>query len=733
MGTGGKKAKAKDKNSKAAAMKQKIKKSKSPEGTESRTTIESSAPSSPNLVAQDQDLDQAQGVTLEPASKVVESIELDPSEVCNKGCGTDQISSTAADQQVTVKEDHPDSGISFQGEGTPESRVESEERHSSKEGSPLVEPRQRRPSAVPFAPFSPVPALVPLPSPSLTEARFMSSPSPETHFHYPPPPAFFQYPSPYTSPYASPYVSPVPKVSSPLARSHYPYMPPAMSPTATPPPPATQPVPPTPPAPAPVASAAPPSSVHSPTLVQSPVMSTAGVVPPYAPCPPHPPDGHFTPRSYSIADPSYASSFQAIRDLGLGNGQSSDTPPENDIDHLELLQRIQAAIPDINRLLHGFRHTHSKLSSREAEMKQIGNQHEQALMHKDFYIEALQSQMKKTANESAEECAKLKNTINELRLELGNLQEKQKDLEDGLATHQKSNEELSQTKSDLEAEIAKLNTSIQEAKEAHEKEREEQKEERAKALATQKQELTELFEEIKNEDEKAATEALEARDKELRDQLDSQKGVWEKEKASMEETLEAQRKELEDAKTELASKIAALESKKTELAERVAELTSARSALAFRLNELEEKEREMAEIRNKSAQELETLEKSHSGEVEAMQRTHEEQLAAAAKGVEEKIAALEAHFAEKEHHWTEERAALEKLLSEKDSELMSAEREKEKLEGDGYIKEQQLQRAVDEMRSTIDHLDRDCERLRKTLHSLGEATDLKTTKGDQFL
>jgi hypothetical protein len=55
------------------------------------------------------------------------------------------------------------------------------------------------------------------------------------------------------------------------------------------------------------------------------------------------------------------------------------------------------------------------------------------------------------------------------------------------------------------------------------------------------------------------------------------------------------------------------------------------------------------------------------------------------------------------------------------------------MEGDGIIKEQHLQRAVSEMRSTIDHLDRDCDRLRKTLLSLGEATDLKSTKGDQFL
>lgn len=453
-------------------------------------------------------------------------------------------------------------------------------------------------------------------------------------------------------------------------------------------------------------------------------------------------------RSYSVSDQPYMASFQAIQNLGLNNGQVHEngtiSPPENDQEHIELLQRIQSAIPDINRLLHGFRHTHTRLSSREAEIKQIGSQHEQALMHKDYYIEALQAQMKKTANESAEECTKLKNTINELRLELGDLQEKQKDLEDGLAGHQKTNEELSQSKSELEAEIDKLNASIKEAQETYEKELEAQKEEHAKALTTQKQELTELFEEIKNEDEKAASEVLEAREKELRDQHDSTKGEWEKEKKLLEDTLETQRGELEATKSELVSKIATLETKETELEKQLVELNTAREEFASKVAALEAKEKELEEIRQKSAQELEALQQGHSSEQEALRtghaseldtlrQAHDAQLAAAAKELNDKIAAIEAHFLEQEKHWEAERAALQKLLSEKDDELTSAERERDKLEGDGLVKEQQLQRAVEEMRSTIDHLGNDCDRLRRTLQSLGEATDLKTTKGDQFL
>lgn len=771
MGASGKKAKAKDKNGNGkAGAKQKNKSTKAPEATVNQTITEFLTPENPVPVVQEPELGQPPEPALEQIPEAIEPLESCSVPADHEECG--DVPSQLEDpsnQPPAVKEDPPETAAPvLTDKDTLEAPIEPEESqqpiedsHRSVEESPKTESRERTPVASPFVSHSPVPSQVPLPSPSLTEARFMYSASPESRFHpaspaaipyaspvpyaspiayaspvpYTPPLAYTSpYASPFASPFASPYVSPVPKVSSPLARSHYPYMPPAMpptiSPTATPPPPQA------PPPPA-MAPPPPPSTTQSyTTAVHSPVMSSAGVVPPYAPYPPPQPSPHYMHRSYSVSDQPYAASFQALRDLPLGNDSQHEngtvSPPENDAEHIELLKRIQSALPDINRLLHGFQNTHSRLNSREAEMKQIGNQHEQALMHKEFYIEALQSQMKKTANESAEECAKLKNTVNELRLELGNLQEKQRDLEDGLATHQKTNEELSQSKSDLEADVAKLNTSIEESKATHEKERDEQKEEHAKALATQKQELTELFEEIKNEDEKAAAEALEAREKELREQHEASKGEWEKEKTLIQETLETNRNELETTKAELASKIATLESKETELESRLAEINSVREEVASKLAELELKEKELQETREKNTQQIESIQNTHAGELDYVRQKHTEELAAAAKELNDKTSAIVALLTEKEKGWEAEKAGLVQQISEKDGELMSSEREKERLEGDGLVKEQQLQRAVDEMKSTIDHLDGDCDRLRKTLHSLGEATDLKT-KGDRFL
>ncbi|KAJ5825745.1 hypothetical protein N7474_002883 [Penicillium riverlandense] len=573
-------------------------------------------------------------------------------------------------------------------------------------------PEQQKQSAEhfpssPAGPFSPVPAFVPLPSPSLTEARFMHSPSPENHSFHPPHPGFVGYPAP--------------RFSSPLAYSHFPRMSPNMSPYGTPPPPV--------PSMAVVPTA--PSSIAP--VPHSPAMSSIGVVPPYAPYASSPPptEYHFPSRAYGYSEQSYTSASQAVRDLSLSqvHDNGAISPLENDSEHIELLQRIQSAIPDISRLLHGFKSTHSKLSSREAEIKHIGHQHEQALMHKDFYIEALQAQMRKTANESAAECAKLKNTVNELQLELGDLYERQNGLEDSLAAHQKSNEELSQSKLDLEAQITKLNARIQETQHAHEKEIEKQQKERDEALEAQRLELTELFEEIKNEDEKTAAEALATREKELLDQHAANRAGWEKEKAQITSLLEFERNNMESINAELATKSAECESKRTELDAALAEVKTTRDDL---MAKLAAKQKELEETNVTNRRDLEALHQGHAGELESLQHSHEEHLAAAVKKMEDHTTSLETNFREQEQKWAEERAVLETLLSEKDSELSSFEQQKEKLEMDTLIKEQQLQRAADEMRSTIDHLDKDCHRLRTTLHSLGEATDLKNTKGDQF-
>lgn len=593
---------------------------------------------------------------------------------------------------------------------------------------------------------SPVPASIPLPSPSLSEIQYTTShtrsrTSSPAALNYASPPltaaspasrhasptakfgspaSRIYHPIPKAASPAPSTISPILKVSSPLVPS---FMPPMMSPSTTPP------VAPAIPSAHPLAA---PSAVPA---YHSPVMSSVGGVPAYAPHR-YPPVPTMFPIPHTYVDSTYASSLQAIQDVSLNGGHRLDkgvtSPPENEQELVDLLQRIQSAIPDINRLMHGFRHAQAKLSSREAEFKHAVKQHAQTLMRKEYYINALESQMKKAARESAEESTKLKDTVSKLRMELGSLQEKERDLEENLAMSGKLNKELSQSKADLEDQITRLNTSIQEAQESHERELDRLKEEQAEALASQKQELTELFEEIKNEDERTAAEVLEAREKELLGQQELLKADHEKEKQQMQESHDALQSKFDEKQDELAAIREELGAKVAELESKQAELDSLRDEVAAKISELEERQKELDDARAEHEITLSELRQGHANEMQSLQTHHEEELFSSARVLADKLTALKT-YGEKEQQWAEEKSELENRLCQKIEELSNSEREKESVQEDGIFKEQQLQRAVEEMQATINGLGSESDRLRKTLNSLGEATDLKNTKTDSFL
>jgi chromosome segregation ATPase len=632
--------------------------------------------------------------------------------------------------------------------------VAAEQKPESPEGTILEDADSSGPA------LPPPPAPKPLPSPSPTNANSTRSPGPE------------HQPAHRGSSSVTAWKSPVYKYASPPMHPYSPYMmnahPHMMHPGGS----------------------VHPSSASFATAYHSPNMEHASMGSPYG----------YGKRSGSIATGTrdyYHAGMDPPRTNGNANGhrELDDGPLEDDShDAVHLLTRIEKVMPDLSRLLHSFKDTRGKLTAREAEARQLEAQHEQALMHKDFYIEALQAQMKKSATETAEELSKLRNTINELRLELGNLQEKLKDMEENLTTSRNERDELSQARAELEGEIENLQTTIRELQVAHEMAIEGQKEHERAELATQKEELTSLFEEIRAEDEKAANDKYNTRENELLDEQESMKSAWDQEKQQMEEAgstlqteheaamndkqteldgkaqelndaqlqlertmeqLEARKSELESQKNELLSKQGELDSKITELEAKHAELETTRAEVTTKQSKIEEKHKELDEIRQKHAVELEQLTDSHRRELDNLQETHsnerqgdrdlhavelsglkdthEGQLAAALKEAEEKWQALLVQVQEKEKNWESHRLSLERQLVEKVDELATLEREREALERNDVARERQLQTAVDEMRRTIDNMESDREKLRKTLQSLGEATDLKSSKGDPFL
>ncbi|OKL56959.1 hypothetical protein UA08_07801 [Talaromyces atroroseus] len=666
-----------------------------------------------------------------------------------------------AAETAEVKHDHPEDDKEAPAETEPEPTEDNPVTHS------IASPTPR------------APAPAPLPSPVPSQPRSVHSPAPA-------PPADHPL-SRRGSPLAY-HTSPSYKYASPQMQAYNPYMigmpgPPPMHPGSVA---------------SPSASFA--TAYHSPTMEHTPMASP-----------------HMYPRrgsAYPNGARDYSNGYyngRMDRTLSGGSGHSyrmdrtNSQHAEEDPghEHHHLLGRIEKAMPDITRLLDSFKETRNKLQASEAESRQLQAQHEQAIMHKDFYIEALQGQMKKAATETAEEYSKFKDVISGLRMELGNQQEKAKDLKEYLDASRKQNEELETLKSELESEIQTLQKKIEELQIEHERALEEAKEHERSELATQKEELTNLFEEIRAEDEAAANERYNEREKELLDEQAALKSEWEEKQRGMEEAhdnmraehetaindkhaelqktlsdletaksdlqavsdslvhksedLENKERELDATKEELEAKLIEikqaqddLHNKQDELHATQAELQTTLDELESRKSELDNKHKELEEahkqhseekeeligshsaaldtMRDGHSTELNTLRDTHSNEIDNLRSTHE----TASKEMEERFDKLSRDYNEKEKTWAAEKSTLQRHLNEKLDEIASMERERESLERDDMMRERQLQSAVDEMRRTIDNMENDREKLRKTLTSLGEATDLKTSKGDQF-
>ncbi|RAO72703.1 uncharacterized protein BHQ10_008715 [Talaromyces amestolkiae] len=528
-----------------------------------------------------------------------------------------------------------------------------------------------------------------------------------------------------------------------------------------------------------------PNAYHSPMMEHTPMASP-----------------HMYPRRSSTyangARDYYNGRMDRTLSGGSGNShahsqrmEKTNSHTNNEDDHHEhhhLMGRVEKAMPDLSRMLDSFKETRNKLQAREAEFKQLQSQHEQAIMHKDFYIEALQGQMKKAATETAEEYGKFKDIISGLRVDLSNQQDRIKDLQQFLDTSRKQNEELEQIKSELESEIRTLEKRVEEMQMDHERALEEAKEHERAELSMQKEELTNLFEEIRTEDETAANERYNEREKELLEVQETLKSAWEEKHRELEEAhgnlktehddkhaelertladLKAAKNDLQAVRDSLVSKSEDLETKenelettKAELEEKLGEVKKAQDELHYKQEELQATQAELqstleelvtkkAELEGKHAEledahkrhaeekgqligshftELDNIRDVHATEISNLRTTHETN----AKELQDRLDKFAKDFDEKERTWAAEKTMLQRQLHEKLDELAGIEREKDALERDDVVRERHLQSAVEEMRRTIDNMENDREKLRKTLQSLGEATDLKSSKGDQF-
>jgi hypothetical protein len=124
---------------------------------------------------------------------------------------------------------------------------------------------------------------------------------------------------------------------------------------------------------------------------------------------------------------------QGNRELGMvGDSQSSN---EEEDEAFELLSRIQSAIPDLQLLMHRYREATSQLGIQEKLIHQKELQASETLRQNESHVDRLMKEMDFQAQNHSTE-------ISKLRLEIGNLEEKHKELVNAVAVSENVRAEL---------------------------------------------------------------------------------------------------------------------------------------------------------------------------------------------------------------------------------------------------------------------------------------------------
>ncbi len=134
-------------------------------------------------------------------------------------------------------------------------------------------------------------------------------------------------------------------------------------------------------------------------------------------------------------------------------GTSKSHGPEDE--PIDLLQRIQSAIPDLHTLVNKYRETSGRLGERESRIKESEAHKAAALKQKEIYIQQLAKELEALSTKHSTESSKL-------RLEIGNMEDKQKALQESLAAEKKLKTELEGAHRSLQLNLEQAERAMQE-------------------------------------------------------------------------------------------------------------------------------------------------------------------------------------------------------------------------------------------------------------------------------
>jgi len=408
------------------------------------------------------------------------------------------------------------------------------------------------------------------------------------------------------------------------------------------------------------------------------------VMPAYAnySIPPHNPG--FSSPSYHIPNRGHSSTSSRmsmpteplpIGQPGSGNMErinSLDSPglPKQggEDDPVDLLQRIQSAIPDLHLLVNRYRETSGQLGMSENLIKETEAQKSVALKQKESDIEKLAKELDNVKSKYSAESSKL-------RFEISNMEEKQKELQDNVVAEQKSKEELQVKHNTLSTELERMQKNFDKEKSRIISDSEDWK---RRAL----QDKHALEEDMQRQKQLAETT--------LQGRLADLGRVHAQEKESLKASLARQKKDLEtdhsNARQELEKTIDARKKALEESRRKHAE-------------DRDSWEGERAVLGKGSEEQRKLLTSQHHKEVEAMRRTQE--------------------------------ASEERIRQQVQDDTTKLQDQIEKLQAGWDAEKAKFARSMADLKAQAARMDDENKKLQRMADAFGEVTDLRS-RGDPF-
>ena len=355
----------------------------------------------------------------------------------------------------------------------------------------------------------------------------------------------------------------------------------------------------------------------------------------------------------------------------------------NDDDAVDLLHRIQNTIPDLTDLINRYRYTSNQLGAHQITIKETEAQKAEkiaALQQKENYIEKLNKELEAAESRHAADTSKL-------RLQIGNMEEKHKELHDSLQAHGK-------TKLGLETAVQALQTEKETLLRAHHEDKSNIQQEYNDRHKTLSETLARERRQIEEKCRREVNATLEARLVE-RDRLHSQ------EKAALEASLARQKREADaEHESHKQSLENAIMEKRKDLEEaRRKQSVDAHAWQSERAALLSDKEIGYSAMLNRFDQEKRDREAVHQRELQQMRSSWEQEKARLKKDAESGITALKAELKQ-----------------------AKAEREADNIKSN---------RLITELKESARRIGEEKEQLSRVVESFGKVTDLRG-RGDPF-